>query len=145
MWSPPAWIVDLWSHAVEAKFWPYHLHIAAEIKTDHTNWRFSNLSMSMLMFRWGYAHSDFGSWLTGSGTWCALLLHILRWLSAHHDSPVWPVSSDLSHPYNCTYRMFFVFPTILCTLKWLLCMKILCYLYKADLQTCVCINSNITL
>ncbi len=38
--------MDMCFHVLYAKFWPYHLNVAAEIETQHTRQRFSNLLLS---------------------------------------------------------------------------------------------------
>ncbi len=38
--------MDPWFHVLYAKFWPYHLNVAAEIETPQTRQRFFNLLLS---------------------------------------------------------------------------------------------------
>ncbi len=64
------WVKDPCFHVLYVKFWPYHLNVAAEIKTHQTRQRFSNLLLS----NFGEPVRIVASVSDRSSTRCGLLL-----------------------------------------------------------------------
>ncbi len=104
--------IDPCFHVLYAKFWPYYLNVAAEIKTHQTRQRFSNLLLSNFVlrlvsgfmccvFRDGALHTL----VVTSGYLSYCCLSIISNQSAH--SPL--TSTRLFRPHNCRSLDIFSF------------------------------------